>query len=155
MTSGSNTMANEKKGARRNELEMRAAGNLTKDNQENSAITDAAQVRPAEVFDSAKYNAMSDMAQVASLDTTEVEALSKPQQTEVLESRDIGKESITDHNNKEGNFNVSTQTPKITPMTIEERARTIREVNEEIRPKPSSSQSAYIQDLEMTNSFCI
>src|SRR5689334_20194127 len=122
MTPGSNTMTNERKGVRHNDPEMRSTGNSTKDYQENSAITDATQVRPAEVFDSAKYNAMSDMAQGASLDTREVEALSNPRQTEVIESKDISKGSITDHNSKEGNFNIGSQTPKITPMTIEERA---------------------------------
>ncbi len=132
-------MANEKKGVKHSEPEMRSTGNTTKENKENSAITDATQIRPSEVFDSAKYNAMSDMVQGATLDTGNVEALSKPQEGEVLKPRQISKNSLTDVDNIGSNDN--TQTTKITPMTIEERARTIREVNEEVRQQPLSSPS--------------
>jgi uncharacterized protein DUF892 len=115
----------------------------------NSAKADAALTAPKEVFDSSKYNAMSDMNKGSNLATRNVEALADTQhETNTMKSERINNESIT--NRRTTTMSESTTsttaarkkeevvvvvevevTPKLTPMMVEERVRTIREVNEE------------------------
>ena len=115
-----------------------ATGKDNKDSKDNSAITDAERIGPKEVFDSSKYNAMSDMTEGSNLETKNVETLSDTgQATKDLRSGEVKNESITTpHGERVQTPDISdntaaTETSRITPMTFEERARTIREVNEE------------------------
>src|SRR5215203_4312355 len=86
-----------------------AKGSADKDTRDNNSAADyAAGIHPKEVFDSSKYNAMSDMSTGAASSSAVEEAM-----------------------------------PKINPMMVEERARTIGEVNEEeMHHKLSSSTSS-------------
>ena len=110
-----------------------------KDNKDNSAITDAERIGPKEVFDSSKYDAMSDMTKGSNLETKNVQTLSDTGQTaKGLRSEEIKNELITTPREERGqtpdisdNTTTATETSRITPMSFEERARTIREVNEE------------------------
>ncbi|MDQ4066722.1 MAG: hypothetical protein M3114_03970, partial [Thermoproteota archaeon] len=112
----------------------------------NSAIADAASTHPKEVFDSSKYNAMSDMTIGSNLETRNVEALADAEQpTNSMKSEHINNETITNRRTTTTTTTTTASesyspttaakeeevTPKITPMMVEERARTIREVNEE------------------------
>lgn len=131
----------------------------------NSAIADAASTHPKEVFDSSKYNAMSDMTIGSNLETRNLEALADTQQaTNSMKSEYINNESITNRRTTttttaSESYSPTTiakeeqeVTPKITPMMVEERARTIREVNEEgeeMHQHLSSSSSM----SEMTHQF--
>ena len=142
MTSESDIMTKEKKRVRRSEPEMSSAGDKNKDIQEDSGIADADQIRPVEVFDSAKYNSMGDMAQGATLDTKNVETIVEPEKAAEIKSRDIGDKSLTADSKDINSDNM--QTPKVTPMIVEERARTIREANEELQNRTSSSTTATI-----------
>jgi ferritin-like metal-binding protein YciE len=135
-----------KKRVRRNEPEMSSTADKNKDIQEDSGIADADQIQqPVEVFDSAKYNSMSDMTQGATLDTKNVETMAELQKAEEINPRQIGDKSLT-ADSRESNNPDNIQSPKITPMTVEERARTIREANEEMQskksPPPSISSSS-------------
>ncbi len=109
-----------------------------KDNKDNSAITDAERIGPKEVFDSSKYSAMSDMTNGSNLETKNVETLSDTgRATKDLRSGEVKNELITTPREETGqtpdisDSTTATETARITPMTFEERARTIREVNEE------------------------
>ncbi|WP_187147708.1 YciE/YciF ferroxidase family protein [Candidatus Nitrososphaera gargensis] len=115
------------------ESEIHATGRAKED---DSATADAASIRPSEVFDSAKYNAMSDMAQGASLHAKNVESLIKTREAKTLESRQVDNESIT-----AGRSNPDNMQTQITPMMVEERARTIRAANKEIQQMTSNTHS--------------
>ena len=110
-----------------------------KDKKDNSAITDAERIGPKKVFDSSKYDAMSDMTKGSNLETKNVQTLSDTgQSTKGLRSEEIKNELLTTPREERGqtpdisdNTTTATETSRITPMSFEERARTIREVNEE------------------------
>lgn len=128
----------EKRPASHNEHAKGATGKENNDNKDNSALTDAKEIGPKEVFDSSKYNAMSDMASGSSLETKNVQTLTNTEQaTKDLRSEEIRNESITTPSEERRKTHDISDNPgatdasKITPMTLEERARTIREVNEE------------------------
>ena len=106
----------------------------------------AARIHPNEVFDSSKYNAMSEMSKGSNLETKNVEPLAGTQRTtNSMKPKQIDNKSITrtDATTSAG----EETTPKITPMIVKERARTIKEVNEEeihhllSSSTPSSSSS--------------
>ncbi len=134
MASMFNKMVSKEKRVGGSESEIHATGRAKED---DSATADAASIRPSEVFDSAKYNAMSDMAQGASLHAKNVESLIKAREAKTLESRQVDNESITAGRSNPDNM----QTPKITPMMVEERARTIRAANKEIQQMTSNTHS--------------
>lgn len=95
-----------------------------------------ARIPPKEVFDSSKYNAMSDMTKGSNRETRNVETLAETQQaTNSMKSEPLDNESImrtTTASASSSSSSIEEQvTPKITPMMVEERARTIREVNEQ------------------------
>jgi ferritin-like metal-binding protein YciE len=120
----------------------------------NSAIADAAIIHSKEVFDSSKYNAMSDMTKGSNLETRNVETLADAQQaTNSIKPEHIKNESITNRTTTASESTSSTAakkvTPKITPVMVEERARTIREVNEEEEMHQHLSSSI----SEMTHQF--
>lgn len=137
----------------------------------NSAIADAASTHPKEVFDSSKYNAMSDMTIGSNLETRNVEALADTQQaTNSMKSEYINNESITNRRTTTTTTTASESysptttaakeeqeeqevTPKITPMMVEERARTIREVNEEEEEEMHQHLSSSSSMSEMTHQF--
>ena len=128
----------EKRAGSSSEQAKGATGKDSKNNKDNSAITDAERVGPKEVFDSSKYNAMSDMTNGSNLETRHVETLSDTgRATKDLRSEEVKNELITTPNEERGQTpdtsdnTTATETSRITPMTVEERARTIREVNEE------------------------
>jgi ferritin-like metal-binding protein YciE len=129
----------------------------------NSAIANAAFTHPKEVFDSSKYNAMSDMTKGSNLETTNVEALADAQQpTNSMKSEHINNESITNRRRTTTTASESYSpttakeeeevTPKITPMMVEERARTIRQVNEE-EEEEEMHQHLSSSISEMTHQF--
>lgn len=138
----------EKRAGARSEKPKGAAGKDSVDN--NSAMDDAtARIPPKEVFDSSKYNAMSDMTKGSNRETRNVETLAETQQgTNSMKSEPIDNESImrtTTASASSSSSSIEEQvTPKITPMMVEERARTIREVNEqeEMHQHLSSSTSS-------------
>lgn len=118
-----------------------SAGKDTRDN--NSAADYAARIHPKEVFDSSKYNAMSDMSKGAKLETKNVEALADTRRTRNnVKAEKIDNKSITTTGAASSSA-VEEAMPKINPMMVEERARTIGEVNEEeMHHKLSSSTSS-------------
>ena len=113
-------------------------------------------------FDSSKYNAMSDMTKASNRDTKNVESLSDTKRI----TNSMNPEQIDDNNNNKSITTTAATasasssslsgveeeeeegiTPKMTPMMVEERARTIREVKEEethqhLSPSTSSSSSS-------------
>lgn len=123
-------------------------------------MADAARINTKEVFDSSKYNAMSDMTKASNQETKNVETL--PDTKRITNS--VNTEQIDNNNNKSITTTAATAsasasaslsgveeeegiTPKMTPMMVEERARTIREVKEEethqhLSPSTSSSSSS-------------
>jgi ferritin-like metal-binding protein YciE len=118
-----------------------SAGKDTRDN--NSAADYAARIHPKEVFDSSKYNAMSDMSKGANLETKNVETLADIRRTRNnVKAEKIDNKSITTTGAASSSA-VEEAMPKINPMMVEERARTIGEVNEEeMHHKLSSSTSS-------------
>ena len=133
-----------------------AKGPAVKDGGEDnsSAMADASRIHAKEVFDSSKYNAMSDMTKDLNRETKNVETL--PDTKRITNS--VNPEQIDD-NNKSITMTAATAsasssgveeeeiTPKMTPMMVEERARIIREVKEEethqhLSPSTSSSSSS-------------
>ena len=136
-----------------------AKGPAVKDGGEDnsSAMADAPRIHAKEVFDSSKYNAMSDMIKASNRETKNVETL--PDTKRITNS--MNPEQIDDNNNKSITTTAATaaaslsgveeeegKTPKMTPMMVEERARTIREVKEEethqhLSPSTSSSSLSY------------
>ncbi|MGH9989530.1 MAG: hypothetical protein ACREAS_03750, partial [Nitrososphaera sp.] len=127
-------------------------------------MADAAHIHAKEVFDSSKYNAMSDMTKASNRETKNVETL--PDTKRITNS--VNPEQIDDdYNNNNNNKSITTTaatasssgveeeiiTPKMTPMMVEERARTIREVKEEethqhLSPSTSSSSLSYQTEKE-------
>lgn len=139
------TKKKEKRAGARSEPAKGAAGkDSVVDN--NSAMDDAARIHPKEVFDFSKYNAMSDMTKGSNRETRNVETLADVQQaTNSIKPEPIDNESITRTTTASASSSsIEEVTPKITPMMVEERARTIREVNEEeeIHQHLSSSTSS-------------
>ena len=136
-----------------------AKGPAVKDGGEDnsSAMADAARINAKEVFDSSKYNAMSDMTKASNQETKNVETL--PDTKRITNS--VNPEQIDDNNNNKSITTTATTasssgveeeeiTPKMTPMMVEERARTRREVKEEethqhLSPSTSSSSSLSYQ----------
>ena len=135
-----------------------AKGPAVKDGGEDnsSAMADAPRIHAKEVFDSSKYNAMSDMTKASNRETKNVETL--PDTKRITNS--MNPEQIDDNNNNNKSITTTAATasasssgveeeeitPKMTPMMVEERARTIREVKEEdthqhLSPSTSSSLS--------------
>jgi ferritin-like metal-binding protein YciE len=145
-----------------------AKGPAVKDGGEDnsSAMADAPRIHAKEVFDSSKYNAMSDMTKASNRETKNVETL--PDTKRITNS--VNPEQIDDNNNNKSITTTAATasasassslsgveeeeeeeevgiTPKMTPMMVEERARTIREVKEEethqhLSPSTSSSSSS-------------
>jgi hypothetical protein len=134
-----------------------AKGPAVKDGGEDnsSAMADAARINAKEVFDSSKYNAMSDMTKASNQETKNVETL--PDTKRITNS--VNPEQIDDNNNNNKSITTTATTasssgveeeeitPKMTPMMVEERARTRREVKEEethqhLSPSTSSSSSS-------------
>ena len=137
-----------------------AKGPAVKDGGEDnsSAMADAPRINAKEVFDSSKYNAMSDMTKASNWETKNVESL--PDTKRITNS--VKPEQIDDDDNNKSITTTATTassssgveekgiTPKMTPMMVEERARTIREVKEEetdqhLSPSTSSSSSLSYQ----------
>lgn len=144
-----------------------AKGPAVKDGGEDnsSAIANAPRIHAKEVFDSSKYNAMSDMTKASNRETKNVETL--PDTKRITNS--VNPEQIDDNNNNKSITTTAATasasassslsgveeeeegiTPKMTPMMVEERARTIREVKEEethqhLSPSTSSSSSLSYQ----------
>jgi ferritin-like metal-binding protein YciE len=135
------------------------------DNNNNyySAIADAAAAaHTREVFDSSKYNAMSDMTKGSNMETINAETLADAQQATIgMKPERNNNKSITNKTTTTASESSSSGiaakeeeaaavTPKITPMIVEERARTIREVNEEeeeMQQHLSSSSSSSISAM--------
>lgn len=135
-----------------------AKGPAVKDGGEDnsSAMADAARINTKEVFDSSQYNAMRDLTKASNQETKNVETL--PDTKRITNS--VNTEQIDNNNNKSITTTATTAsssgveeeeiTPKMTPMMVEERARTIREVKEEethqhLSPSTSSSSSLSYQ----------
>lgn len=92
--------------------------------------------KPGEVFDSSRYDAMSDMTKGASADRlADEQAVMDLQKKERMDPKDIGNESLAG----EG------AAARINPMVAEERARTIREINEEkpIEMQPQTERETF------------
>jgi ferritin-like metal-binding protein YciE len=131
-----------------------AKGPAVKDGGEDnsSAMADAARIHAKEVFDSSKYNAMSDMTKDLNRETKNVETL--PDTKRITNS--VNPEQIDDNNNNNKSITTTAATasasssgveeeeitPKMTPMMVEERARTIREVKEEETHQHLSSSTS-------------
>ena len=146
-----------------------AKGPAVKDGGEDNSSTmaDAPRIHAKEVFDSSKYDALSDMTKASNRDTKNVESLSDTKRI----TNSMNPEQIDDNNNNNKSITTTAATasasasvssslsgveeeeeeegitPKMTPMMVEERARTIREVKEEethqhLSPSTSSSSSS-------------
>src|SRR5688500_3951457 len=103
-------------------------------------MADAPRIHAKEVFDSSKYNAMSDMTKASNRETKNVETL--PDTKRITNS--VNPEQIDDNNNNNKSITTAAATasasassslsgveeevvgitPKMTPMMVEERART-------------------------------
>lgn len=109
-----------------------AKGPAVKDGGEDnsSAMADAARINAKEVFDSSKYNAMSDMTKASNQETKNVETL--PDTKRITNS--VNPEQIDDNNNNNKSITTTATTasssgveeeeitPKMTPMMVEEDA---------------------------------
>ncbi|HEX6282043.1 MAG TPA: hypothetical protein VFZ67_07420 [Nitrososphaera sp.] len=119
-----------------------------KDSVDNSsAMADAARIHPKEVFDSSKYNAMSDMTKGSNRETKNVETLADTHRiTDSMKPEQIDNKSITTTAATASSSAAVEEeeeiTPRINPMMVEERARTIREVKEEETHQYMSSSTS-------------
>ncbi len=118
-----------------------------KDSVDNSsAMADAARIHPKEVFDSSKYNAMSDMTKGSNRETKNVETLADTHRiTDSMKPEQIDNKSITTRAATASSSAAVEEeeiTPRINPMMVEERARTIREVKEEETHQYMSSSTS-------------
>lgn len=91
---------------------------------------------PDEVFDSSRYDAMKDMAEGADLQPSNVETLSDPNAAASLEQKQAGNKEPADM-------------PKTTPMMVEERARTLRDANEDFERKPLQEKDRFLLYLNI------
>jgi ferritin-like metal-binding protein YciE len=134
----------EKRTGARSEPAKGTAGKIYSTDNNNSARDYATHTHTKEVFDSSKYNAMSDMSKGSNLETQNVEALADTQRTKnSIKPEQIDNKSITTTGAATSAVEEEGAAPKITPMMVEERARTIRELNEEgTHQKLSSSSSS-------------
>jgi hypothetical protein len=154
-----------------------AKGPAVKDGGEDnsSAMADASRIHAKEVFDSSKYNAMSDMTKASNRETKIAETL--PDTKRITNS--VNPEQIDDNNNNKSITTTAATasasasaslsgveeeeeeiTPKITPMMVEERARTIREVKEEethqhLSPSTSSTSSSLSYQTRKEKKFVL
>jgi hypothetical protein len=101
-------------------------------------------LKPTEVFDSSKYNSMSDMMVVADGQLADKEAVIDLQKKDAIHPEEIGNHSLTTSER----INTNPADAKINPMVEEERARTIREVNQEVEPPASPSANQNAQESE-------
>jgi hypothetical protein len=106
---------------------------------EKTGIQDEKKPHP-EVFDSSRYNSMSDMTRGSSANQLpDPQAMIDVQKKEPIKPEDVGNRSMA---------LASTSTAaKVNPMVAEERARTIREINEET-PVPSSPEGEDVNVVE-------
>jgi hypothetical protein len=94
-----------------------------------------------EVFDSSKYDSMSDMVRSSQADRlSDAQAMIDVQKKEPIKPEDIGNRSIAPEN--------VLAAAKVNPMVAEERARTIREINEEGTPMPGSQEDQDVSVVE-------
>jgi ferritin-like metal-binding protein YciE len=136
----------EKRTGARSEPAKGTAGKKDSIDNNNSARDYATRIHPKEVFDSSKYNAMSDMSKGSNLETKNVEALADTQRTKnSMKPEQIDNKSITTTGAATSAVEEEEEeeaAPKITPMMVEERAITIRELNEERTHQKLSSSSS-------------
>jgi hypothetical protein len=137
------TKKEKRTGARSEPAKVTAGKKDSIDNNNNSARDYATRIHPKEVFDSSKYNAMSDMSKGSNLETKNVEALADTQRTKnSMKPEQIDNKSITTTGAATSAVEEEEAAPKITPMMVEERAITIRELNEERTHQKLSSSSS-------------
>jgi hypothetical protein len=94
--------------------------------------------KPGEIFDSSRYDAMSDMTKGASVNRlADEQAVMDLQKKERMDPKEIGNKSMAAQGTE--------STAKINPMVAEERARTIREINEEklIEMQPQAERETF------------
>jgi hypothetical protein len=120
--------------------ERRRLRRMNQERQDNSQNVQTSQqnAHPPEVFDSSKYDSMSDLTKNASDQLSDTKAIADLQKKEPLNPENIDNKSIS-------SANTSTEA-KIRPMIMEEQARTIREANGEViqdRTDRASQQSSY------------
>ena len=106
-------------------------------NTEGKEVAKQKQQQPKEVFDSSKYEAMSDMTKGATTGGLhDKEAITDLQSKERLNPGEISNDSITTTQTTATLDNPPAQT--INPMIVEERARTIREAHEDVKQSQSA-----------------
>lgn len=79
---------------------------------------------------------MKDMAEGADLPSGSVETLSDPNAAASLEQKQAGNKELADM-------------PKTTPMMVEERARTLRDANEDLQRKPLQEKDRFLLHLNI------
>ena len=111
--------------SKRERRRLRRMNQERKDDIQKAQTPQHNESHPPEVFDSSKYDSMSDMVKSGSKDQLiNRQAIVEVQKKEPLNPENIENKSISA-------ANPSTEA-KINPMIAEERARTIRETNEEV-----------------------
>lgn len=124
--------------SKRERRRLRRMNQERKDDSQNVQSPQQNANPPPEVFDSSKYDSMSDLTKNASDQLSDTKAILGLQKKEPLNPENIDNKSISA-------ANASTEA-KISPMIIEEQARTIREANEEViqdRTDLTSGQTSY------------
>ncbi len=140
----------------------RAKGNVAKDPVDNKFTNDdndddaAAQVQPKEVFDSSKYDAMTDMTKGSNFEAKDARAFARRERIiNSVKPEHINNEEIVRTTSDSVASSLTSDEDiaksKITAMVVEERARTIREVKEDekmpryLTPHASSSHRSEIE----------
>jgi hypothetical protein len=106
---------------------------------DKAGVQDEKKPRP-EVFDSSRYDSMSDKTRGSSNQLPDPQAMIDVQKKELIKPEDIGNGSIA-----------PASTPaaaRVNPMVAEERARTIREINEEETPMPGLPEGEDVKVVE-------
>jgi hypothetical protein len=112
-----------------------------KDKENNTDRQDPKKLPATEVFDSSRYSAMNDMTKGASGHSIDEQVMVDVQKKEPLNPRKIMNEAITEDAPKPSDA-------KINPMTIEERARTIREIHGETLSDTGRENEQEIKAIE-------
>jgi hypothetical protein len=93
-----------------------------------------------EVFDSSRYDSMSDMTGGSPDRLPDAQAMIDVQKKEPIRPEDVGNRSISSAG--------APAAARVNPMVAEERARTIREINEEATPIPGSPEGQEVKVVE-------
>jgi ferritin-like metal-binding protein YciE len=119
----------------------------------DNTVTEPSSISARELFDSSRYNAMSDMTKGSDLETISVETLSDTQRTtKSIRSEQIDNELLVSNTDAKASVELAgEEISKITPMMVKERARTLREVKEGEAQQQYASSSLTTSSSSMSH----